>query len=264
MVRIPVKVIRILGFSCLATMMFVPLVFADICSVVQKREFQRDFNYMAFGGETCVKSRCLAERVILPDVVYAEIVSEEKDHPLRLAINSAVDEAFSEISRVTKVVFNGDFLDSEGYIFIIVASPAFAKRVLANKVDGINAQEFDSFILPALKQQKCAGIVSHNSNGDVRHVSLATIFVPESMHDPLQLRMCVFEELLNSAGLLRDPPGSASLFDNGNYSNSEAKFGYSEGTLAMLEIHYALARGKYVSIDDFVQQRCPKLNSPVP
>ncbi len=105
----------------------------------------------------------------------------------------------------------------------------------------------------------CSGLFFSNSedNSIATVLSGAFIFVNSKLPET-EMASCLREELMNTMGLIGDPIGQASLFDNGNYIDDNGIKDYSRETELMLYALYQIAHGKYDDIEDFVVRSCKR------
>lgn len=190
-----------------------------ICRAARAPQLNDVLTFMTSGDETCTSERCFGPGAILEDKVFVEtaLAFSEKTEIGSMVAKSSV-EATSIISNTLGISFSESFDEADTFIFLLVVSERFSDMIGNGKIQEIDAQQFNSFILPALSVGKCAGIVTHVPEGELHRIKMALIFFSEALETEQEVRSCVFEEIMNASGLFRDPPGSASLFDNFNYS----------------------------------------------
>lgn len=227
-----------------------------LCREASAASFEQTMTFVVSGGETCANTICLNEPAVLGDRVYVEISQSSAESEMVPVIQELSEEATNVISSVTGVSFQSKFEDAQSFLFLILVSPETIRELAAGKMEGVDQHGFNSFVAPALRISKCAGIASHFSEAGHRKIYRGVIFVPDTVKSKDAMRSCVFEEIMNVSGLLRDPPGSASLFDNGNYQIVDGLMTYSDSTLAMLQIHYDISKGKYRDVAQFLNLEC--------
>ena len=230
---------------------------ARVCASAQVPGFAVRMDYMASGGEGCDAASCLDRRVVLGRRAYLEVALDPR-HPSFVPLAAPVaGEAAAIVADTIGVDFGAGFDDADSFLFFVVVSASIEDRILKGELEGIDRDLFRTFVLPALRARRCSGIATHIGNGSSRLMHHAVTFVPEAIiTDAEKVRACILEELMNATGLLRDPPGSASLFDSGNFRLVDGKLTYSDETLAMLKLHYDFARGVYRDVDDFLSSQC--------
>jgi hypothetical protein len=229
----------------------------QICHAARAPHFNEAFTFMRGGGESCAHESCNTQGATLGDRVFMEISQDSpKKSDLRSMVEQFSADAAEIISDTLGISFLATFEEADTFIFFLVVSPRLIEMIGSGEMQEIDAHQFNSFIRPALSLRKCAGIVTHVSENGIRRIKRALIFVPDTLEAEKEVRSCVFEEIMNASGLLRDPPGSASLFDNSNYSEVDGSITYSDATLAMLYLHYELARGAYDDLEDFRWANC--------
>lgn len=227
-----------------------------VCEAARQPGFDETLAYMSQGGETCTLQNCHEGSVVLAEKVYFEVAVDTDDNRSLPAVADAARAASTIIGDTTGVKFSSDFAGAGSFVFVLIVSRRTAEMIADGQFSEVDGDHFRSFILPALQANKCAGIVSHFSDGTRRIVEKSLIFVPDSLRADADIRACIFEEFLNTSGLLRDPPGYASLFDYGNYRSVDGLKSFSETTLAMLKLHYDIARETYVDVEDFRTSEC--------
>jgi hypothetical protein len=228
-----------------------------VCHEARKPGFEEVMTYMAGGGETCKNHFCNADKAILGDNVYVE-VWQNPDSELSLVprIKKHVDTATNVIAEIVNISFSSKFQGADSFLFILVLSPGDIERIASGAVSDIDQRKFQNYILPAIKKRKCAGIATHIIENGIGLIPRSLIFIPDSLESDKEIGSCVLEEIMNSTGLYRDPPGQASLFDNDNYRDFEGSILYSEATLSMLYLHYMITRGSYRDVGDFLRRNC--------
>ncbi|WP_156875453.1 hypothetical protein [Phaeobacter inhibens] len=86
----------------------------------------------------------------------------------------------------------------------------------------------------ALTSQDCFAIIQ--SVGD--EIIRSSIFIPQGIM-AVDIKLCVLEELYNSTGVLRDPPGASSLFSYGLAPSSYEHYPYSPLLASVLRDFYS-------------------------
>jgi hypothetical protein len=228
-----------------------------VCAAAKAPGFAERIAYMAGGGEGCEEARCLNRPVVLGKWTYVEVVQDSRQPNFASLASPVVEAAATVVSDTVGINFHATFDDAESFLFFVVVSPETEDLILNGQIEGVNQQLFRTFVIPALRASSCSGIATHLGGETSRLMHRAITFIPEAIvSDEKALRKCIFEEMMNATGLLRDPPGSASLFDNGNFRLADGKLTYSDETLAMLKIHYGIARGAYRDVNDFLFSQC--------
>ena len=228
-----------------------------LCNAARVPGFAERFAHMAGGGEGCGEARCLTRPVVLGKQVYVEVVQDSEQPDFAALASPVFSEAAAIVSDTVGIDFLAGFSDADSFVFFMVVSPDTEKRILSGQIKGVNQHLFKTFVIPALRASSCSGIVTHVDGEASRVVHMAITFVPEAIvPDEKALRKCILEEMMNLTGLLRDPPGSASLFDKGNFRFENGKLTYSNETLFMLRLHYDIATGIYRDLDDFLYSEC--------
>jgi Protein of unknown function (DUF2927) len=249
-----------LGWSLLFVSVFAWLLVQhevlSMCEAASEPNFEERLNYMTFGSEYCLKERCNDRRSIWNNTVPFSIIGmPEMKNEIRRVL-PIVNKSLQVMSEISKVAFT-NAVGVDPNLFIFVTNEEMIEAIQSKKTDGFDTENFKNFIVPILRAEKCAGIVTTVKDKKINRIAVATIFIPVSIvPNSDALSLCIQEEIFNAMGILRDPKGQASLFDDGNFRYVNGTKTYSFDSLAMLDVHYAIATGNYRNLSDYLSHKC--------
>lgn len=232
---------------------------SEDCYLLQDANFQKNFQYMVSRSEGCVK-----------DLKCDLLFSHWKESPtVKIFMSSSatktynvlienISESMSKISALTGLNLNF----SNGNIpslSIFVLDGDMIKMLESADFPHNIKDDFKRTHVNIYEQGGCSGIVFSKDANQSNFIIISGGFIfLNSKLTEFEMVNCLREELINSMGLVGDPIGQASLFDNGNYIDDNGLKDYSRETELMLYALYQIANGKYKNIEDLLNKNCPK------
>lgn len=229
------------------------------CNVVQDASFQENFNFMVTNGEGCIDNKSC--KLIYPhwqnDPVFQIFVSTQNNKSYQ-SLREKFQESIRKISFLTglRLSFANGKTPS---VSIFILDDEMIATLLAQDFSNEIKKELTDYHFKIYAKGSCSftGFSDEASKSKLNVLSSAMIFVNANLSEP-EMTNCLREELMNTMGLVGDPIGQASLFDNGNYVDDNGIKDYSRKTELMLYALYQIAKGKYDNVEDFVARSCKK------
>lgn len=97
--------------------------------------------------------------------------------------------------------------------------------------------EMQETIAASFERKTCGTSVLFDTTSSPDAINAAFVYINPELKDG-DLDACILERLVTVLGLVNDPPGQASLFDNGNFSHRDGRIWISSETEAMLKRIY--------------------------
>lgn len=229
------------------------------CAVLKETGFQTEFEYMVNRAEGCmIGMNCdffLPHWKESPIIKVFSSKSSGKSH--NLLIESLTD-SMQKISSLTGLKLR--FSQGEDpTMSIFVLDQDMIEMLERSDLPDTFKNDLRRVDFRIYEKGSCSGLFFSNSedNSIATVLSGAFIFVNSKLPET-EMASCLREELMNTMGLIGDPIGQASLFDNGNYIDDNGIKDYSRETELMLYALYQIAHGKYENINAFVAGSCVK------
>lgn len=229
------------------------------CAGMPETKFKADFEFMTSRSEWCYTANECGLNVPhwAEDLSIQFLWMPDKDS-WKARILTAIEEVRPMLQKATGVHIDANSERDPNTTVVILDDYLYA-AIENGKIDGFDPTFFTDGAKWAYKNKACSATVlssvESQTNRDI--ISSSIIYVNGNL-DVGRIDKCFKEELYNALGMLSDPIGQASLFDNGNYKMIDGKISYSDASVLMLEALYGIARNEYRDIDAFIRQRCTR------
>lgn len=226
-----------------------------LCSALASDGFLGSFRYMALGSELCREKQCSSLYTSWDTTIAYRIFSFPDNLPIREVAESTA-RSIQLLSRLTNTSMSESSAGTR--IAVIVVSEDGVEELLKSKLPNISGSVIDQHIAPGLKKGLCSGVIKSQTGASWRLVRQVYVFVPGKVLTKGRdnIDNCILEELTNSAGLFRDPPQAASLFDGGNFGRSDGRISLSFETEAMIGLLYSMSRSSPDTIETKIESEC--------
>lgn len=231
------------------------------CLILQRPNFFQEMQYLASNSERC-RGLCNTENARVGSEVAIKILS---DHLTRDEYESVARSVTWTLSNIENVIGNDVKIqvreNVEGKyptkIIVLPVTEILDRALIKKGMPGLTPMEYVVPHRAVLIEGGCSArfFVTGARRSEV--VSLAYVFISsDSLEDESDLDLCVFEEITQVFGLFGDPPGNASLFDDGNVGFSGERPIHSEKTNAMLRFMYSGNRFTRRNFEDYKRELC--------
>ncbi|MGV6838621.1 MAG: DUF2927 domain-containing protein [Planktomarina sp.] len=232
-----------------------PLHAQELCDRLANPIYRSNFEH-AVKGESCYGEQTCDRTINVWDTgqkyEFVHFAHEEEN-------KRYIERTFEEVILDLPKPFNQSFYydaDAPNF-FILILTDDMVSEILAGNLPFIYLEVFNDVVLPGYKIGRCSGYIGLVDTDSYTEIVQAVVFIPANLK-PARLRSCLMEETLNALGIANDPPGQASLFDNGNYRIGPRGIKASVQTELFLQDLYQIKADGFGSISEYADAMCNK------
>ena len=231
------------------------------CLILQRPNFFQEMQYLASNSERC-RGLCNTENARVGSEVAIKILSDHLTRDEYESVESSVAWTLSNIGNVigddvkirVRENVEGNYPTK---IIVLPVTEVLDRALIKQGMPGLTPMEYVVPHRAVLIEGGCSARFFVTGTRRSEIVSLAYVFISsDSLKDESDLDLCVLEEITQVFGLFGDPPGNASLFDDGNVDFSGERPIHSEKTNAMLRFMYSDTSMDEESFDNYRSTLC--------
>lgn len=227
------------------------------CAGQTPDDFRNEFIHMTSRSEACEREEdCI---LVLPhwdEDLSIQFLNWTGQQHFQKPVFDAIETVRPVLQDATDLKIFTNF-EKAPNTFVVVLNDAVVAAIERGEIEGFGSKDFSQAARKSYGLGGCSGTVYSNIDAKTGYdtIGAATIYVNGNLNADA-IDKCTKEELLNALGLVNDPIGQASLFDNKNHQFRDEKIIYSDATLLMLNALYGITRGAFRDIDGFIRARC--------
>ena len=229
----------------------------DLCDSTIAEEFATQFKNVISTPEAC-SGKCQFGNFFWDKPINIAIYSSPSVLSQKYQIKQFLEDASTLLQQLigqeVSIFTDDDFAQFANLFVIILDNGAIEAFESGSLVSIISPEEFAPYKNMALKGA-CTTHVAISNDTIPAIAEYGVIFVPPNLPEG-QLETCIYEEFINTLGLIGDPREQASLFDGNNFRLTKGQLNYSLETLAMLDALYSISSNRIANIDEYITNSC--------
>lgn len=228
----------------------------NVCAIVTASEFWEKFDYMTTTAENCPDG-CHFEMTYWKEPIRAHVLAPIDDPSLGDEVSNILLRAIDQISAFSRLdaqVVDVSTTSETPNLYVFLLHEELVNYWSQNGFFGLDPSGFQLH-RNAYEHGSCSGAGFFDSSEGVAEIKIGMVFAPFDQTGR-DLEKCIFEEFVNVLGLVGDPRGQASLFDQENYRIVDDEFYFSMETLVMLDALYEIASGGVAGKEAYSERAC--------